>query len=102
MPKVLFINATARTIEAKEIADGPAGIQKLLGGYVEVAVSWRNGDTLYVDEEGMLKPQAYFFGVPSLRPDQPFAGNGVLVGREIEGKQYPNGYTTRDPVMTVE
>ena len=101
MRRALFIDAPRRTVTEIEI-DSVDDMQKLIGGYLEVAAIWPNGDTLYVDEEGLLKVQDYFFGIPSIRPDQPFAGNGVLVGREEEGPQFAGGYTTHPPVITLD
>ena len=75
-------------------------MQRFVGGDIEVAFQWGNGDVLYVDEEGLLKPQEHWFAVPVERPDQPFAGNGLVVGREVEGDQYREGFTTLPPVIT--
>ena len=48
-------------------------------GYV-----WPNGDTLYVDDEGLLKPGMRLFGIR--RPDgQPLAGNGLIIGSDKRG-----------------
>ena len=97
----LFINAPYRTVLEVEI-DSLDDMQKLIGGYIEAAYQWENGDVLYVDEEGLLKVQDYFFALPEERPDQPFAGNGVLVGREEEGPQFAGGYTTHPPAITAD
>jgi Domain of unknown function (DUF3846) len=94
-----LIDSTKQRIEVVEFAD-LAGLQALVGGSIEGAYAWENGDCLFVDEEGLLKDQTGFFTLHE-RPDQPFAGNGVLVGREVEGPDYPNGYTNRPPTMTL-
>lgn len=39
---------------------------------------WIQGNTLYVDEEGMLKNPESFFYIEGAY--QPFAGNGVIAG----------------------
>lgn len=105
MPRALFIDATKRTIEAVEIAHGSAGLSdlhRLLGGYIEGAFHWPNRDTLYVDEEGFLKtPTVGFRFALRAAGAQDLAGNGVVVGREIEGEQYPGGYTSLDPRVTI-
>ena len=94
-----LIDPTSRTIT--EVAfTGLGELQKLVGGYIEIAYMWRpNGDTLFVDEEGMYRHAKHF----SLRerPDQTLAGNGVLVGMEVDGP-YEGGYTNRDPTMTIK
>lgn len=60
-------------------------LQKLVGGYFEV-VELGNKDALFVDEEGLLKPQKYAFRFlpPDFHP-QPFVGNGVIVGTKKDG-----------------
>lgn len=108
MPRALFIDATARTISVVEIAHGSAilvDLRKLLGGYIAGAFHWPDGETLYVDDEGLLKPPTVGFRFALRADDQPLAGNGVVVGREIEGEAarlHPGGYTSLDPRITVE
>jgi hypothetical protein len=71
--------------EIREVASaGLADLQRLIGGYIETAYTWGSGDVLFVDEEGMRKPQRYFFRLRR-RGDQPLAGNGVVVGPERYG-----------------
>lgn len=108
MPRALFIDATKRTIEAVEVAHGSAALEdmrKLLGGYIDLAHAWPNGDSLYVDDEGLLKSPTVGFRFALRLDDQPLAGNGIVVGREVvgaEGRKHPGGYTTRDPRTTIE
>lgn len=78
--KAWHIDSSAREVRAVEYAD-TADLRKLVGGYIEAAYQWSNGDVLYVDEEGLLKRPEHFFRI-TLRSDQPFAGNGVVVGKE--------------------
>lgn len=94
--KAYWINATEQTISEVSFA-ALKDLQRLVGGYIEVAVLWPNGDTLYVDEEGLLKSKRKFWAIPSKRKDQPFAGNGVLVGREIE-----EGDSNLPPTITLD
>lgn len=101
--KGLLIDSTKREIR-EVLFDGLRDIQTLIGGYIEVAYGWENGDTLFVDEEGLLKrgvTELVAFRIPQ-RPDQALAGNGLLVGREVEGDEYPTGYTNVDPIMTAD
>lgn len=98
MPKCLFIDANNKAI-IERTYDQLGGLQHLINGHIEVAYQWPNGDVLYVDEEGLYrKSNGFSF---SLRPDQPLAGGGVIVGKEREGAAYPGGYTTLDPRITV-
>lgn len=105
MPSAFFIDATARTITQVEVAHGSAmlvDLHRLLGGYIEGAFNWPNRDTLYVDDGGFLKaPTVGFRFALRAAGAQDLAGNGVVVGREIEGEQYPGGYTCLDPRVTI-
>lgn len=94
-----LIDATACTVSAVTF-ETLADMHKLIGGYVEGAYQWPNGDVLFVDEEGLLKPDRHFFSIPERR-DQSLAGNGLMVGREEEGEQFPGGYTTHPPTMSL-
>jgi hypothetical protein len=109
MPRALFIDADARTISEIEIPHGSAALaafRDLLGGYIDLAFGWPHGDALYVDDEGLLKPWrgGFLFALRAAGYQQ-LAGNGIVVGREIEGeeaREHPGGYTTLAPQVTVE
>lgn len=92
--KALLIDTKSLTVGEVDYT-GLADMQRLIGGYIEAAYEWDNGDVLYVDEEGLLKDDQRFFRI-TVRRDQALAGNGLLVGPEI-------GETlkTRTPTMTV-
>lgn len=90
--KALLIDVSAREVREVEY-DGLADLQKMVGGYIEIARAWDHGDVLFVDEEGMLKGKTAFFAVDGIA--QPLAGNGVVVGRET-------GDVTADPTVTRE
>ena len=92
--KAYLIDSESRTVTEIEYKRGE--LQKLVGGWIETACVWDSGDVLYVDEEGLLKDPRFFFRIPE-RPDQPLAGNGVLVGREVN-----NTSRTAPPTMTIE
>jgi hypothetical protein len=91
-----FINPADKTVSQIEL-EGWDGIRAKLGGYLEIAARWDNGDVLFVDEEGFLKPQELYFRITE-RPDQPFAGVGVMVGREQED----GGEDNHPPSMTLQ
>ena len=78
--RALLIDAAAREIRAVEY-EGLRDMQTLLGGYLEVAKQWSNGDVLYVDEEGKLKRNLFGFLLPDRRDI--YAGNGLVVGPEV-------------------
>lgn len=99
MPKCLFIDAFNKTI-TETTYEQLGGLQKLIDGHIEVAFQWPDGDVLYVDEEGLYRKVHGFRFQP--RPDQPLAGSGVIVGREVEGAHHPGGYTTLHPKIKIE
>lgn len=51
--------------------------------YYQIAHVFQNGDTVFVDEEGFLKPQTAYFRIRGY--DAIFAGDGVAVGPENTG-----------------
>jgi hypothetical protein len=104
--KAILIDAEKRDIREVEYrpngVDGEAPtIGDYIGGWIEGAFTFPTGDVMFVDEEGLLKPTMHFFYC-AFRTDQPMAGNGLIVGREVEDEDVPGGYYTVDPVVTVE
>ena len=49
-----------------------------------IGMNWSNGDTLYVDDEGLLKKGMRLFEIGRL-DGQPLAGNGLILGSDAEG-----------------
>lgn len=77
--KAYWIRADLKKVEAvdyEELSD----LQRMVGGLITPAHCFPNGDIIFVDDEGLLKRQQHFFIVTG--GNQPYAGNGVLVGRE--------------------
>ena len=70
-----------REVEYESTEAKGTTLQQHIGGYIETAYAWPNGDILFVDEEGLFKAQKHFFRIGE-RPDQPFAGHGIVVGPE--------------------
>lgn len=93
--KAYWINATAKVITEVEYT-GLADLQRMVGGSIELAKTWPAGDTLYVDEEGLLKADPVWFRIAG-REDQPFASSGVVVGRE----QHADTSDTFAPAITL-
>lgn len=81
MAKAWLIDVASREIRAVELSE-LKDYQKAVGGPIEIAWQWDAGDVCYVDEEGLFKPQRHFFRLAG-RGDYPYAGNGVVVGREM-------------------
>jgi len=49
-----------------------------------IGMNWPNGDALYVDDEGLLKPGMRLFEIGRI-DGQPLAGNGLILGSDAEG-----------------
>ena len=83
MHKAYLINAIAQTITEVEVGDYKT-FYPLLGCDCFTTVGLEEEDTLYVDDEGLLKSPFDFFmyeGYP-----QPLAGNGLVMGTNDEGE----------------
>lgn len=91
--KAYHINATAKAITAVDY-ETLADLQRLVGGDIETAHRFTGGDVVFVNDEGLFKYQDFFIINGA---HQPFAGNGVLVGRERH-----NSIRTRDPKISIE
>lgn len=55
-----------------------ADMQKAVGGYIEKAHEWPNGDTAYCDEQGLLKEPEFFTLIKGKH--QPFVGAILILG----------------------
>lgn len=79
---VIHIDANNQRIRMVRIPSGHnlPDLQRLVGGYIQIACRLQDDHVLFVDEEGLFKPQRWFFRLRGL--DTPFAGNGVIVGPE--------------------
>jgi hypothetical protein len=53
-----------------------------------------NGDVIYVDDEGLLKPLDWFFAIKGAH--QPFAGCGLVLGSNDEGEAVSAGIALQD------
>lgn len=83
--RAIKIDAKARTVTEIDLPKGIDAMQAAIGcDCFCFAVSWRNGDTLYVDDEGLLNPCDEFFVIET--GHQPFAGNGLILGSDEEGE----------------
>lgn len=93
--KAFFINSVDKTISEAEYFT-LKDLQKFVGGYIERARFWSDtGDNLFVNEEGLIHQTGTWFLIEGNQ--QPLAGNGILVGREIDDEG-----NTADPAITLE
>lgn len=81
MSKALWIDSSKKQITEVEV-DGLADLNHYVGGDIRMAARFRNGDVIYVDDNGLHNHPDRFFKIDSR--DQPLAGDGLLVGPEIE------------------
>jgi hypothetical protein len=80
--KAYLIDARNKTISLVEV-DGYKQIQEQIDcDCFTVACDLPNGDTIYVDDEGLCKEQQNFFEFEGAH--QPFAGNGLVLGLDDE------------------
>jgi hypothetical protein len=104
--RAILIDAKAREVREVLIPDGEgarlAVLNEAIGGYLEVAYMWPNGDTLFVDEDGQRHDWPFGFVLPIALFGGQFLGSGIVVGREVEGDQYPDGWANLDPVITAD
>lgn len=99
--KGYWIDAAERTI--KEIEWTDQSFQVMFEGGPTIGATFPNGDTLYVDDEGLLHPATLAFRIKQ-RPDgQPMMSNGFLTGRD-HGEIINGDFVERtlDPEMTIE
>lgn len=97
--KTYVINPVARTIQERELPNVYPAAKEVIGGWLERAAVFLNGDSLWVDEEGLLKEPRHFFLIPGYA--QPFAGIGVLSGREENNDEDDDSSTTADVKTTI-
>jgi hypothetical protein len=91
-----YVNALERTINETEYSHGK--LHQLLPGGITSAQRFRNGDILYVDDEGLLRPATRAFRLARGRLDgQPMMSDGLLVGAEAP----QDFYYERPPAMTI-
>lgn len=72
------------SVELPDTGDKLPAICKHLRCDTFDAVSLPNGDCIYVDDEGLLKPMQHFFAVRGSA--QPYAGRGLVVGTDARGR----------------
>ena len=106
--KAYVIDAAARDIREVGLSDSEgtrmAAMNNAVGGCIELAHMWTTGDVLYVDEDGRRHDPGvgFVFQPTGVRFPRSLTGSGVVVGREIEGDQYPDGWTNLDPAISAD
>ena len=73
--RAILINPVKRTVESYTIDHRLASLQAAVGGNIAWGTELQTGDVLYIDDEGLLKPNPAFFSLGR----RSFAGRGLLV-----------------------
>jgi hypothetical protein len=79
--RIIKINSITQCVIEFEIennTDHLKQFQEQVGGYIEAAYEFKNKDTVFVNEEGLLNNPQVFFEIKGA--NQPFAGHGIVVG----------------------
>jgi hypothetical protein len=106
MIRAILIDAAEREVREVELPDLSNDrllvMNRMIGGYIELAHTWATADVLFVDEDGRMHDWPDGFALRTPSSNRLFIGSGIIVGREVEGDQYPDGWTNLDPVITAD
>ncbi len=83
--RAIVIDSKNQTVTELEIdqKDSLSAMQKVVGGYIELATTLPNGDDVFVNEEGLLHSPRHFFTI--VGGHQPYAGNAVILNHNRNG-----------------
>jgi hypothetical protein len=81
--KAIFINSVEQTINEINFTGDYRDIQKMLDVELFTCVGLENGDTIYVDDMGLLNGTEDFFVHEDYH--HPLAGNGLILGTDHMG-----------------
>ena len=90
--RAIWVNSKDQTVTEVDCV-GLEDLQNRVGGFIEMAYQWPNQDVLFVDEEGLLKGDFKFCFLLLERTDQPFIGNGIIIGTGRNGETRPAKHT---------
>lgn len=77
----ILIDPYHRSVKSIEVSDRLESLQGAIGGCIQLATEFSDGDIMYVDEEGLLTHRL-FFEIDG----QSFPGRGLIVGSQ--GSEY--------------
>ena len=102
--KAFLIDPQAQTITEVEYSGDYTEIYKHIGADMfDVVRINRNGDCIFVDDEGLLKEPEHFFAHTNY--PNPLAGRGLVLGTDDEGDSAPPKVTLeklREDVVFVD
>lgn len=76
-------NRTVTTVELPDSKDRLTAIYRHLQCDTFDVATLSNGDALYVDDEGLLRPLQHFIAIRGM--PEPFAGRGLVMGTDSRG-----------------
>jgi hypothetical protein len=90
--KGIFIDAKNRQVAYVNTKAQLEDLYLILGvNMVEIGKYWENGDTLWVDEEGLINGTDFGFQVQGLE----FLGNGLILGTNRENPEANDSALTK-------
>mgnify|MGYP003138487606 FL=1 len=97
--KALFIDPTDETIRFLSYDGDYKSIYRILGCRTfEAVYPFDNGDTLWIDEEGLLKDSNFAFNIRADNPkfNQTIMGKALVLGTDAEGESVECRTTLED------
>tara|TARA_R100001460_G_scaffold108383_1_gene159310 strand:+ start:2217 stop:2657 length:441 start_codon:yes stop_codon:yes gene_type:complete len=97
--KALFIDPTDETIRFISYDGDYKSIYRILGCRTfEAVYPFNNGDTLWIDEEGLLKDSNFAFNIRADNPkfNQTIMGKALVLGTDTEGESIECKTTLED------
>lgn len=76
-------NQSVTTVELPDSKDRLTAIYRHLQCDTFDVATLPNGDTIYVDDEGLLRPLQHFIAIRGM--PEPFAGRGLVMGTDSRG-----------------
>jgi hypothetical protein len=96
--KAILINAKANTVSIVEVGEY-TDIYKHCGYETFTCVGLGNGETLYVDDEGLINGTDYGFTIEGY--SDPLMGNGLILGSTASGDSKSTALSVEDVLAKV-
>lgn len=107
--RALIIDPARQSLREGDMDTNLDSLQEAVGGSIELAYEFANGDVLYVNEDGISRAEealqgketpewAFWFEIGA---HQPFAGRGLVVGAEDEHGQHGPAKSSLEEIASV-
>jgi hypothetical protein len=97
---IIYIDSSNKTVSVRKCST-LRDLYILVGGYIQKVHHFKEtNDYLYVNQEGLLASPKYFFNYSGVV--QPFAGNGLIVGKTNNSKTSNHGILLSRVISNVE